>query len=182
MDKKHLIISVLIVLPFLGIEMSPIANSWITSIIIWIIFVTLLGIYNKKFLGERIKLRVRSPFFSTNPHNVIVTSQPQKTTRRRLTHDGVLWEAGGNNVWGNMDIIGPLCPKDYTPLSTKRYDKIIANLSYDTIVSSSEYNSRLFCLECHTEYTLGDDSKSIQASHNEVGVRFVGLRKREQEN
>lgn len=85
-------------------------------------------------------------------------------------------------MWGNLDVIGPLCPKDYTPLSTKHNGRIEANLRYDTLISSSEYDSQLVCLECHAEYTLGNNPKRIQVSHDEVVIRFEGMRKREQEH
>ncbi len=55
MDKKHIIISILLVLPFLGVEMSPLGGQWIASIIIWCIFVILLVVYNRKWIKRRFK-------------------------------------------------------------------------------------------------------------------------------
>ncbi len=52
MDKKHLILSLLLVLPFLGLEMSPLSGSWIVSILIWVIFCVLLVWYNRKTIMQ----------------------------------------------------------------------------------------------------------------------------------
>ena len=65
------------------------------------------------------------------------------------------------NYAGNISVIGPLCPKDYTPLATKHNDEIEVNVDYDTFISKSVYHSKLVCLECKTEYTLGNNYKQI---------------------
>ena len=100
-------------------------------------------------------------------------------SRSRLEHDGVLWEDGGYNAWGNIDVIGPLCLKDYTPLAIEDRDGIDTNISFDTVVSTSEYHCRLVCLECNTKYTLGKKPKEIGDSRAEVRNRFEGKRRRE---
>lgn len=114
--------------------------------------------------------------------NAVPLNKTIKAAPRRLEHDGVLWEDGGNDGYGRVNVIGPLCPKDYTPLSMKHNNKIEANLKYDTVISNSGYHSQLVCLECHTEYTLGNEPKQINASDAEVAIRFTGMRKREREN
>ena len=98
----------------------------------------------------------------------------------RLEHDGVLWEDAGYTSWGNISVIGPLCPKDYTPLAIKNRDKIETNIKYNTFISNSGYHSQLVCPECKAEYTLGTNPKTLQNSHDEVGNRFEGKRRREQ--
>jgi hypothetical protein len=102
------------------------------------------------------------------------------TSRSRLIHDGVLWEDGGTNVWGNMDVIGPLCPKDYTPLAMKERDRINTDISYRAIISTSGDDYKLVCLECNTKYSLGTRPKRIVDSRSEVGNRFEGKRRRSQ--
>lgn len=57
MDKKHIIGSILLALPFLGVEMSPLGGTWTASIIIWCIFVILLAIYNREWIKRKFKLR-----------------------------------------------------------------------------------------------------------------------------
>lgn len=63
MDRKHLILSILLLLPFLGLEMSPLGSSWIVSSIIWAAFIVLLAIYNKQFIRQ---IRIRSPIMLAN--------------------------------------------------------------------------------------------------------------------
>lgn len=99
----------------------------------------------------------------------------------RLEHDGVLWEDGGTSGWGGLRVIGPLCPKDYATLGTEHYDKISSHPNDDTLISKSEYHSRLLCPECKSKYTLGKQPKIIKDSGNEVRSRFEGKRRREQE-
>jgi hypothetical protein len=108
----------------------------------------------------------------------IRTAKP--ATTRRLEHDGVLWEDGGYNSWGNIYVIGPLCPKDYTPLAIKQRDRIETYINDGTLISDSEYHSKLVCPECEVEYTLGKKYKSIKDSRHEVGNRFEGKRRRDQ--
>ncbi len=103
------------------------------------------------------------------------------TTRPRLEHDGVLWEDNGTNVWGNLDVVGPLCPKDYTPLAGKRRDEVDTNVRDDIPISDSGYHWKLFCSECENEYTLGVTPKYIQQSRGEVSSRFEGMRRRSQD-
>jgi len=108
-------------------------------------------------------------------------TEPMRTFNpSRLEHDGVLWEDGGYNAWGNLSVIGPLCPKDYTPLAIKDRDGINTSISFDTTISTSEYHCTLVCLECNTEYTLGKKPKEIGDSRAEVGNRFEGKRRRGQ--
>lgn len=130
------------------------------------------------------RMRLQCPVVLINQQgktNVIVSKIT--TVRRppsRLEHDGVLWEDGGvNSIWG-LNVIGPLCPKDYTPLSVKWGDKTEASVSDDTFISASGYHHQLFCLECKTEYTLGTKAKQIKDSRDEVRNRFEGMRRREQ--
>jgi hypothetical protein len=100
----------------------------------------------------------------------------------RLEHDGVLWEDGGRKgMWGTIDVIGPLCPKDFVPLGSECRDKIQSNINYDKLVSDSEYHSRLFCPECKGKYMLSKNPKTTGDSLGEVRSRFEGKRRREQE-
>ncbi len=100
------------------------------------------------------------------------------TSHSRLIHDGVLWEDRGTNVLGNMLVIGPLCPKDYTPLAVKEGGKINTDISRRVIISTSGDDYRLVCLECNTIYSLGTKPKRIIDSRNEVGNRLEGKRRR----
>ena len=104
-----------------------------------------------------------------------------RTPRTQLKYDGVLWEEGGFNTWGNRVTIGPLCPEDYTPLAIKHNDKIDTNVNFDKFISDSSYHSTLLCLKCKTEYTLGTEVKQLQNSRAEVSILFEGKRRREQQ-
>ncbi len=180
MDRKHIILSVLLVLPFLGFQMSPLVGSWITSIAIWISFLILLVIYNWQFIKQ---IRIQKPFILASQRAVIDSEKTSrvKKSRPRLIHDGVLWEDGGNNPWGNLSIIGPLCPKDYTPLAIENHDgRIEANMDYDKRIWTSGYNHMLVCTECNAKYTLGKKPKQVRNSRNEVYNHFEGKRRREQ--
>ena len=101
----------------------------------------------------------------------------------RLKHDGVLWEDRGDNYpYGSTRINGPLCPKDYTPLGIKYSDRIDTLPRHDTLISGSPSHHKLICPECKAEYTLGDKSKTIERSKNEVESRFEGKRRRDESN
>jgi hypothetical protein len=101
----------------------------------------------------------------------------------RLMHDGVLWEDRGDHYpYGSTRINGPLCPKDCTPLGIKYGDTIETTFRDDTLVSGYDYHHKLACLECNTEYTLGDKPKTIERSRNEVKSRFEGKKRREESN
>lgn len=76
-------------------------------------------------------------------------------------------------------VVGPLCPKDYTPLAKKREDRVDTYLSDDTLISDSDWHSQLFCPECGGEYTLGSTPKIVENSRGEVCSRFDGRRRRQ---
>ena len=104
----------------------------------------------------------------------------KKQSVTRLEHDSVLWQDGGNDNYGYIKVIGPLCQKDITPLAVKLRDgRIETSIKWDTIISSSEYPPKLICPECDTEYTLGVNPKKLEDSHNEVRSRFEGKRRRD---
>lgn len=108
------------------------------------------------------------------------TMTPKRTLKRpQLIHDGVLWEDGGNYASGGIMVIGPLCPKDYTPLGEKYRDEFRPRIGDDTFISGLKDDSQLFCLECKAEYTLGKKIKTIKDSMEEVRSRFGGMRRRE---
>ncbi len=108
------------------------------------------------------------------------TARTKKTIVTRLVHDSVLWQDGGNDGYGRISVIGPLCQKDYTPLAIKyRDDRIETSINWGTIISDSAYQSKLVCPECKTEYTLGKNAKKLEDSHNEVRSRFAGKRRRD---
>jgi hypothetical protein len=119
------------------------------------------------------------PKILKSSNTVPVKERAKKLAPTRLEHDGVLWEDGGRDGWGSLNVIGPLCPKDFTPLAIKRNDKVDTHLKYDTTISNSGYHSILTCPECNTEYNLGEKPKTIQSSHDEVLNRFKGKRNRE---
>lgn len=110
-----------------------------------------------------------------------VTTSKSKAyvTPTRMVQDGVLWQDGGYDSYGYINVIGPLCQKDYTPLAIKNRDRIETNITFDTIISDSEWQSKLVCPECKTEYTLGKNPKKLGDSHNEVRSRFEGKRRRD---
>jgi len=103
------------------------------------------------------------------------------TKPSRLEHDNVLWEDGGRHGW-SISVIGPLCPIDFVPLGAEKRDRIISNPSEDTVISDSDYHSRLFCPECGEKYTLGTQPKTIRDSRDEVRNRFEGKRRRDKES
>ena len=113
----------------------------------------------------------------TKPSNIQISKKPS-----RLVHDNVLWEDEGTSAWGGRVIVaGPLCPKDFARLSAECHGKIINQVDDNTLVSDSEYHSRLFCPECKGKYTLSAESKYICDSRDEVRNRFEGKRRREKE-
>jgi hypothetical protein len=100
--------------------------------------------------------------------------------RPRLLHDNVLWEDGGYDGWGYIKVIGPLCPKDYTPLAFQRGDKVDTNIKYNVLISNTSYYPQLVCLQCKTRYIFDETTpKTVQDSHDEVRVLFGGKRRRE---
>lgn len=111
----------------------------------------------------------------TRADNVRAPTKPS-----RLIHDNVLWEDGGKGGWG-IYVIGPLCPKDFTPLGCVRRNDKIENLNCNNTISDSDYSYRLICPECRNKYTLGKEPKTIRESEDEVRKRFEGLRRRELE-
>jgi hypothetical protein len=158
---------------------------WLPILFFVLACLLIVGLFSYLMWSLLKRIHFRFPIFLVNQqkssstvtilkNNSIHTQPP-----RRLEHDGVLWE-DIRDRWGNVKVIGPFCPKDYTPLSVKKNHKIEANLRFDTSISASYY-AQLVCLECHTEYTLGKDVKKIQESFDEVVIRFEGMRMRERE-
>jgi len=153
---------------------------FVLAVFIFVVLIIYLTIWS---VIIRVRLQWPVVLISKHSENKVVqkTSSVVHPASRRLEHDGVLWEDGGFNFWGNIDVIGPLCPKDYTPLATKYRDTIEVNIRGDTTISDSEYHSTLVCPECKTEYILGTTPKEITQSRLEVGSRFEGKRRREQQ-
>jgi hypothetical protein len=88
----------------------------------------------------------------------------------RTVYDGVQWENHGMNYLGYINVEGPLCPKDSTPLIIRKNNKYETSFSNTQIISK---NTPLICLKCKTEYLLGDAVvKSIEESRKEVGTLF----------
>ena len=58
--------------------MSPLGSSWITSAIIWIVFIILLAIYNKQFIKQ---IRIRSPIVLASQHTVSLPVQQDEHLR-----------------------------------------------------------------------------------------------------
>lgn len=98
----------------------------------------------------------------------------------RLIYDNVIWEDAGKDGWGRIVVIGPLCPKDLTPLGSEAHGKIQSSINFNKPISDYEYHSRLFCLECKSKYTLGAEPKTPEDSEDEVRKLFDGKRRREQ--
>ncbi len=87
MDRQHIILSVLLTLPFLGIEVSPVGNSsWITSIIIWGLWFILLAFYNRRVIKKVIPVRIRSPFYISNGEKKAITSWLESALTDDRTH------------------------------------------------------------------------------------------------
>lgn len=97
----------------------------------------------------------------------------------QLEHNGVLWEDTGLSSYGDVNVDGPLCPKDLTPLCIKRYNKVESSIDYDTYISKDGY--QLYCIECESRYLLSKEPKKIADSMDEVRRRFEGIRNRERE-
>lgn len=131
------------------------------------------------------RLRIQSPIIlkrkESETKSITTINGVKKRVANRLEHDGVVWEDGGWGGFGTLVVHGPLCPKDLTPLATKFGEHIDTNINYDKTVSSWGGHSKLVCPECNAEYVLGEKSKSIKDSLNEVRSRFEGKRRREQE-
>ena len=186
MDKRHIILSVLLTLPFLGIEVSPVgSNSWVTSITIWAFWLVLLSVYNRHMILKLIPIRLRSPLYivGNNPAKKI-TNGRALSDPIRLEYDNVLWEDIGRRgrLQGEIIVKGPLCPKDFTPLSIRRGSNIETRFDDDRFIS--EYHGYLYCITCKGKYLLAARSKSKQIvkSRDEVRVLFEGKRAREFSN
>ena len=182
------IIIALIGLGFAAMSVNPpfTVPTWVPIlffIIAGLVIITIMS-YLMWSLIKRIKLQSPIFFKSQKSSPALASATANKLIKqpppRRLEHDGVLWEDGGSNGWGGVYVIGPLCPKDYTPLSLKYRDNIEAKLNFGTTISSSGGNYQLVCLQCHTTYSLGKNPKRVQESYDEVAVRIIGMRRREQ--
>lgn len=101
--------------------------------------------------------------------------------RRRLEHDGVLWEDTGKS-WATFPydpvVNGPFCPGD---LATLRYVEKDGRES-----RAAHFADRigrglgtLLCPECASPYLLGgaNSSKSVETARGEVVARFAGIRR-----
>jgi hypothetical protein len=192
--QKWIVISIVvpIILVLVGLGFAAMSTNTSFKVPTWVpvLFFIVAGLLTMALVSHLIwgivrRIRFQFPIVMIKQQGktdaVSLNTTIKRSPPKRLEHDSVLWEDGGNNSWGNVNVIGPLCLKDYTPLSTKRGDKIEANLRYDTLISSSEYHFQLVCLECHKEYILSNKPKQIQESHDEVAIRFIGMRKRERE-
>lgn len=73
MDKKHIVRSILIALPFLAVEVSPLSGSWVVSTIIWLIFLIILIVYNREFIK---RIRIRSPIFTVPQNSDKIATPP----------------------------------------------------------------------------------------------------------
>lgn len=101
--------------------------------------------------------------------------------RRRLEHDGVLWEDTGKS-WAPFPhepvVLGPFCPRD---LATLRY--VPKDGRESRAVHHDDRIGRglgtLLCPECASRYLLGgaDSSKSVDTAKGEVVARFAGIRR-----
>lgn len=185
------IILALLGLGFQAMSTNPPVQAWVPPL-----FFALAGLVTAALIVYLLwnlimRVRFQQPIILIDQHSE--TKTVSKTTivnqyiPRRLEHDGVLWEDGGND-WGHIDVIGPLCPKDYTPLATKDYrGSIINHAKFDADISDIpdhlgyHHYFKLVCPECKTEYTLGNNPKKLQDSHDEVRLRFEGKRRREQQ-
>ena len=157
----------------------------------WARFFTILGLSGILVgvlliipLNKAKRLRFQSPLFlkSDIPKLNSPKSLNPNKIHSRLKYDGVLWEDGGVLPFsgGELKVIGPLCPKDLTPLGIIHRDKIDMYLRWDTLISGSDYHSQLICPECRRKYTLGRKSKVLSDSRDEVENCFKGKRNREQ--
>ncbi len=179
------VILALITLGFAAMSTNPpfTVPTWVPTLFFILTGVVTIALVCYLIWGLIRLIRFQSPITTTNVQIKakavpISTTVKTPTPPRRLEHDGVLWEDGGRDMYGDVNVVGPLCPKDYTPLSMEYKGNIQARLRFDTTISGSGYHARLVCLECHAEYTLGKSPKQVQESHDEVAVRFIGMRKR----
>lgn len=116
--------------------------------------------------------KVQSPFIKISSITPPIAHTIQKQKAKFLKHDNVLWEVK-IAAFGPY-AIGPLCPKDYTPLSYRFHENI------DPLVSATSYvtsEKPLICLHCKKEYLLSDPHKGkvVGDSKEEVEVLFKGM-------
>ncbi len=113
----------------------------------------------------------------------------QEPKPERIEHDGVLWEHTGRLYAFSNRLLaeGPLCPKDYCPLSL-RYgglkngrEEVRADNYDDKIISKSYYHAILFCPQCKKQYTLEakKEGKKLGQSRKEVESLFEGMHRRD---
>ena len=110
--------------------------------------------------------------------------QPPQTTRRRklerIEHDGVLGEYTRRHYVFTDRVLaeGTLCPKDYCLLSIRfggvegTQEAVQADRHNDAFISKSYLHAIPFCQECKELYYLGEDSKQIKQSHEEVETLY----------
>jgi len=80
MGWKKIIFNILLVLPFLGLQMSPVGHSWGVSIAIWVVFFVILILYNKKTIMQ---YKLKSPITrrTTSDVSIGATSLERRVLR-----------------------------------------------------------------------------------------------------
>ena len=177
-DKLH-IPSLSVILHFFAVEIILSLIWFGLSKLISIVFVREIG-YLVIFVAAIFAVAWYLPKLSPSLASFGLVRQKKQQTLPRpfLIYDNVRWEDGGNDGWGYINVIGPLCPNDYTPLALKRREKVDTSINYEVVISDSDYHSKLLCLQCKTEYTLTHKPKQLSDSHNEVRLLFDGIRRR----
>ena len=107
------------------------------------------------------------------PSGTLVARKLPKSSSKAspsVESDNVRWEDWGNNLEGGMRVSNPQCPKDYTPLRTRRDTKTEAPGDYD--------RSPFECLECKKTYQFDDPEKSVKEARDEAKTRLLGMRNR----
>jgi hypothetical protein len=72
-----------------------------------------------------------------------------------------------------------LCPKDYSPLGLVHNEDKDMSIRWDVLISDSYYHYQLFCPECDSRFTLGEEAKELSKSREQVEGRFQGIRNRQ---
>ena len=90
---------------------------------------------------------------------------------------GVLWKDDGNVSWEHYGAapIGPLCPRDRTPLIAIETNGSTRELRAEDILGGMWGD--LYCIACNTKYPLpGGSSGSIKALRRSVALQMDGHR------
>jgi len=113
------------------------------------------------------------------------TAVPVKKQTPFVISDKVRWEDTGNYLGGGMQVYGPLCPKDYTPLRYVNHRSTWGESKTEGIGENDlvgEYHGSLICLTCDETYYFNGEGpgKTVELARAEARTRLYGMRNRDE--